>query len=176
MSEPAPESQRIGRVMQVLAWIAVMALLTLYFGDVLDRQRNPNRDISTAVTDTGVREVRLKRNRMGHYVTAGTINGEAVVFLLDTGATGVAIPAALAERLSLQRGRPIATNTANGSTRSYLTRLNEVAIGDIRLRDVEASITPGLQMQEVLLGMSFLKHIEFTQRGNTLTLRQHPGA
>jgi aspartyl protease family protein len=162
--------------MQVLAWIAVMALLTLYFGDVLDRQRNPNREISTAVTDAGIREVRLKRNRMGHYVTAGTINGEAVVFLLDTGATGVAIPAALAERLSLQRGRPIVTNTANGSTRSYLTRLDEVGIGDIRLRDVEASITPGLQMREVLLGMSFLKHIEFTQRGNTLTLRQYPGA
>lgn len=66
------------------------------------------------------------------------------------------------------------TNTANGSTRSYLTRLDEVAVGDIRLQNVEASITPGLQMREVLLGMSFLKYIEFTQRGNTLTLRQYP--
>jgi aspartyl protease family protein len=164
----------MGRMMQVLAWIAVMALLTLYFGDVLDRQRNPNREISTAVTDAGVREVELKRNRMGHYVTTGTINGEEVVFLLDTGATGVAIPAALAEQLALPRGRPMVTRTANGNTRSYLTRLNEVGIGDIRLRNVEASITPGLQMREVLLGMSFLKHIEFTQRGNTLTLRQYP--
>jgi aspartyl protease family protein len=164
----------MGRMMQVLAWIAVMALLTLYFGDVLDRQRNPNREISTAVTDAGVREVELKRNRMGHYVTTGTINGEEVVFLLDTGATGVAIPAALAEQLALPRGRPVVTSTANGNTRSYLTRLNEVGIGDIRLRNVEASITPGLQMREVLLGMSFLKHIEFTQRGNTLTLRQYP--
>jgi len=162
--------------MQVLAWLAVMALLTLYFGDVLERQRNPNRDVSTAVSGEGVREVKLRRNRMGHYVTSGTINGEEVVFLLDTGATGVAVPAAVAEQLSLPRGRAIATRTANGSARSYLTRLNEVAIGDIRLSNVEATIAPGLQMREVLLGMSFLKYIEFTQRGNTLTLRQYPGA
>ncbi|WP_439100778.1 retropepsin-like aspartic protease family protein [Congregibacter sp.] len=174
MDEPQQERRRMGRTMQVFAWLAVMALLMLYFGDVLERQRNPNRSVDTAVTAEGVREVQLKRNRMGHYVSAGTINGEAVVFLLDTGATGVAIPAALAERLSLPRGRAIMTNTANGNARSYLTRLQEVGVGDIRLENVEASITPGLQMREVLLGMSFLKHIEFTQRGNTLTLRQYP--
>ena len=160
--------------MQVLAWVSLLALLTLYFGDVLDRQRNPNRDVATAVGDGGVREVRLKRNRMGHYVTSGTINGEPVVFLLDTGATGVAIPERLARRLALPRGRAFLTSTANGTTRSYQTRLQEVAIGDIRLDNVDAAITPGLQMDEVLLGMSFLKYIEFTQRGNTLTLRQYP--
>lgn len=174
MDDPRHERRRMGRTMQVFAWLSVMALLTMYFSDALDRQRNPNRSVNTAVTAEGVREVELRRNRMGHYVSAGTINGEDVVFLLDTGATGVAIPAALAERLSLPRGRAILTNTANGSTRSYLTRLEEVAVGDIRLQNVEASITPGLQMREVLLGMSFLKYIEFTQRGNTLTLRQYP--
>jgi len=172
--DPQQEQRRFGTGMQVLTWIALLALLTLYFGDVLQRQRNPNSDVATAVGAGGAREVKLKRNRMGHYVTSGTINGEAVVFLLDTGATGVAIPAALAERLALPRGRPFVSNTANGRTRSYQTRLDEVAIGDIRLRDVDAAITPGLTMNEVLLGMSFLKHIEFAQRGNTLTLRQYP--
>ena len=49
-----------------------------------------------------------------------------------------------------------------------------MGIGDIRLHGVDAAIAPGLQMREVLLGMSFLKHIEFTQRGNILTLRQYP--
>ena len=123
-----------------------------------------------------MREVALKRNRLGHYVTAGTINGEPVVFLLDTGATGVAVPAELANRLRLRRGRAMVTNTANGPSRSYQTRLNEVGIGDIRLNNVQATIAPGLQMREVLLGMSFLKYIEFTQRGDTLTLRQYPRA
>ena len=174
MNDPLRERRRMGLGMQVMAWISVLALLTMYFSDVLDRQRNPNRSVTTAVDAEGVREVQLKRNRMGHYVTAGTINGEPVVFLLDTGATGVAIPAAVAERLDLPRGRSFMTNTANGTSRSYQTRLTEVGIGDIRLRNVEAAIAPGLQMQEVLLGMSFLKYVEFTQRGNTLTLRQYP--
>lgn len=164
----------MGFGMQVMAWIALLALLTLHFGDVLERQRNPNRSVSTAIGDDGIREVVLRRNRMGHYVTTGAINGEPVVFLLDTGATGVAIPAHIAERLDLPRGRSFITNTANGQSRSYQTRLREVGIGDIRLGNVDAAIAPGLQMGEVLLGMSFLKYIEFTQRGNTLTLRQYP--
>ena len=172
--DPNREQRRFGTGMQVLAWVSLLALLMLYFGDVLERQRNPNRSIATAVDERGVREVRLERNRMGHYVTSGTINGEPVVFLLDTGATGVAIPEAVARRLALPRGRAFMTNTANGSARSYQTRIGEVAIGDIRLNNVDASITPGLTMNEVLLGMSFLKYIEFTQRGNTLTLRQYP--
>ena len=174
MNDAQHEQKRMAVIMQVLAWIAVLGLLTLYFGDVLDRQRNPNTRIDTAVGAGGVREVRLRRNRMGHYVSAGTINGQPVEFLLDTGATGVAIPAAVAARLNLPRGRSIVTHTANGAARSYQTRLSEVGIGDIRLHGVDAAIAPGLQMREVLLGMSFLKHIEFTQRGNILTLRQYP--
>lgn len=172
--DPNREQKRFGTGMQVLAWISLLALLTLYFGDVLERQRNPNQSVATAVGEGGVREVALQRNRLGHYVTSGTINGEPVVFLLDTGATGVAIPEAVARRLDLPRGRAFMTNTANGAARSYKTRIGEVAIGDIRLRDVDAAITPGLAMNEVLLGMSFLKHVEFTQRGTTLTLRQDP--
>jgi aspartyl protease family protein len=172
--DPEREQRRFGTGMQVLAWISLLALLTLYFGNVLERQRNPNQSVATAVDGDGVREVQLQRNRMGHYVTSGTINGEPVVFLLDTGATGVAIPETVAQRLDLPRGRAFMTNTANGSARSYQTRIGEVAIGDIRLNNVDAAITPGLAMNEVLLGMSFLKYIEFTQRGNTLTLRQYP--
>lgn len=175
MDQEHSEQRRMGKVMQLFAWLSIMALLTVYFSDVLDRQRNPNRDVSSVVAGSGVVEVVLKRNRMGHYVSTGTINGKEVVFLLDTGATGVAIPPALAERLKLPRGRAFTTNTANGPGRSYETRIGEVAIGDIRLNNVDASIAMGLDMNEVLLGMSFLKHIEFTQRGNTLTLRQYPG-
>jgi aspartyl protease family protein len=176
VNDPTVKHKGISRVMQALAWISVMALLALYFEDVLERQRNPNRSIDSALTEDGTREVVLRRNRMGHYVTSGTINGEGVVFLLDTGATGVAIPEAIAEKLGLPRGRPFLSRTANGTARSYQTNLGEVGVGAIRLRDVDASITPGLEMNEILLGMSFLKHIEFTQRGKTLTLRQYPGS
>lgn len=175
MSNPndIQEQKRIGLVMQVLAWLVLLGVGVLYFSDVLERQLNPNQRLETLYTEDGVREVVLQRNRFGHYVTSGEINGEPVTFLLDTGATGVAIPEALASRLGLQRGRPYRTQTANGTGTSYATILDEVAVADIRLPNVRAGIVPGLQTDEVLLGMSFLKHLEFTQRGDNLTLRQY---
>lgn len=159
--------------MQAMAWLVLMALLVAYFSDLLDRQHNPNQRVDT-LTENGVREVVLQRNRFGHYVTSGKINGEPVVFMLDTGATGVAIPEAVAQRLDLRRGRAFRTQTANGLSTSWATRLDKVSVGEISLDKVSAGITPGLQIEEVLLGMSFLKHIEFTQRGDQLILRQYP--
>lgn len=159
--------------MQVLAWLSFMALGVLFFGDQLESQYNPNRQVET-LQSSGVTEVHLQRNRLGHYVTAGTINDRDVTFLLDTGATGVAIPVSIAKQIGLKRGRPIATRTANGTATSFLTQLDEVSVGGITVRDVGATIAPGLRGNEILLGMSFLKNIEFTQRGDTLILRQYP--
>jgi aspartyl protease family protein len=164
--------KRMGIVMQGLAWLVAIGLGVVYFGDMLDRQHNPNQAVKVQVSDDGIDEVVLQRNKFGHYVTSGEINGEPVTFMLDTGATGVAIPASVAAVLGLQRGAAFPTQTANGPSTSYAVMLDEVSIGSITQRAVPAGITPGLQTDEVLLGMSFLKHIEFTQRGNTLTLRQ----
>ena len=63
--------------------------------------------------------------------------------------------------------------TANGRTLVFATRLNEVSIGGITLRNVRATINPGYKSDDILLGMSFLKHLEFTQRGDQLTIRQY---
>lgn len=163
----------MGTTMQALAWLVFLGLGVFYFSDMLDKQRNPNQDLQTSYPQEGVREVVLQRNKFGHYVTSGEINGEPVVFMLDTGATGVAIPATVADRLGLRRGRAFPTQTANGMSTSYAARLDRVRVGEIELQDVQAGITPGLQSEQILLGMSFLKHIEFTQRGNTLILRQY---
>ena len=56
----------------------------------------------------------------------------------------------------------------------FLTRLDSISIGDIEIRDIRATINPNTDDDDILLGMTFLKHLEFTQRGNTLTLRQYP--
>ena len=165
----------MGLTMQVLAWVVLLGLGVFFFGDVLEKQFNPNQQLQTHYTQEGVREVTLQRNKFGHYVTSGEINGQPVTFLLDTGATGVAIPEAMANRLGLQRGQAYRTQTANGTSISYATTLDQVAVADIQLLDVRAGIAPGLQTDQILLGMSFLKHIEFTQRGDTLILRQ-PGS
>lgn len=166
------EQKRMGTAMQALAWLVLLGLGVAFFGDFLDDQYNPNQSIQTSVTEGGIREVVLQRNKFGHYVTAGAINGEPVTFMLDTGATGVAIPEELAATLGLQPGAAFPTQTANGIGVGYAVTLAKVSVGAIELHDVPASITPGLQTQEILLGMSFLKHIEFTQRGDTLILRQ----
>lgn len=166
------EQKRMGTAMQALAWVVLLALGVAWFADVLDKQHNPNQSLQTHYRDGGVREVVLQRNKYGHYVTSGKINGKPVTFMLDTGATGVAIPQATATALGLQRGRAFRTQTANGLSTSYAVNLERVSVGDIELHDIAAGISPGLGMGEVLLGMSFLKHIEFTQRGDTLILRQ----
>jgi aspartyl protease family protein len=169
----ANEHKKMGTGMYVLAWLAFMGLLVFYFQDVLDQQHNPNQQTATSYAQDGIREVILQRNRHGHYVTSGKINGQDVVFMLDTGATGVALPARVADRLNIKRGQAYRTQTANGTATAYATRLDRVSVGDIELPNIAAGISPGLQTDEVLLGMSFLKHIEFTQRGDTLILRQY---
>ena len=159
--------------MMILAWLVFLGLGILFFGDVLEKQFNPNQRLDTQYSKAGMREVVLQRNKFGHYVTSGTINGQPVTFMLDTGATGVAIPEAIARKLDIPRGRPYRTQTANGISTSYAASLDSVAVGEIELRDVQAGIAPGLAMDQILLGMTFLKHIEFTQRGDTLILRQY---
>lgn len=164
--------KRMGTVMQALAWLVLLALGVLFFSGVLEKQYNPNQNLQTQNTEAGTREVVLQRNKFGHYVTSGKINGKPVTFMLDTGATGVAIPEDVAEYLGIQRGRSFATQTANGRSISYAANLERVSVGEIELQNVRAAIAPGLQTEEILLGMSFLKYIEFSQKGNTLILRQ----
>jgi aspartyl protease family protein len=156
------------------AWLVLLLLLAVLFGDRLQELRNPNQQVQSTVLTGGVREVTLRRNRAGHYVATGLINGKPVEFLLDTGATTVSVPEGLARHLGLSRGPPMRAATANGVITTYATRLGSVTLGDIEVGNVGADINPHMGGNAVLLGMSFLKNLEFTQRGNTLTLRQYP--
>lgn len=165
--------RRLGKGMIALAWVLVLGLLTVYFGGWLDQQHNPNQYVAGQVID-GVHEVALRQNRYGHYVATGAINQQPVQFMLDTGATSVSVPENLALRLGLQRGVAQSVQTANGVITTYSTRLNRVDLGNIVLHDVYAHINPRMDGDEVLLGMSFLRGLEFTQRDGTLTIRQPP--
>lgn len=153
-------------------WLVILGALTALFGHWVDVLRNPNREVKSTVTTRTVQVV-LERNRYGHYHATGRINGQEVEFLLDTGATLVSVPAALADRLQLARGPQTEVHTANGMAKTWLTNLGRVQLGEIELKNVRAHISPGLTGQEVLLGMSVLKQLDFSQRGATLTLLQH---
>jgi aspartyl protease family protein len=167
------ETKRLGRGMLVVAWLGVLALLTWLFDGEIARQLNPNPSPQGALGADGTLEVVLQRNARGHYVAGGRINGRPVEFLLDTGATDVAVPLALAERLGLPRLGTGMSRTANGVVQTWRSRLDRVSVGPIELADVRASVLPGMAGDDhVLLGMSFLKRLELEQRGDTLTLRQ----
>ena len=153
-------------------WALGFLLLALVFSEILDTQSNPNQSVST--TQTGeYREVSLLRNQNGHYVFDGEINHKKVTFMVDTGATTIAIPGELKQFLQLRAGPEISVSTANGSAMAYLTRLDHLAIGGIELYDIKASITPGMEGDQVLLGMNVLKHMELIQRGDKLIIRQY---
>jgi len=120
-------------------------------------------------------ELVLKRSHDGHYVFPGTINGQPVNFFLDTGATLVSVPAHLADELGLEAGARQRAITANGTITTHATRVDTLAFGPFDMRGVPASLNPGMRGDHVLLGMSVLKHLEFTQRGDTLILRSLGG-
>ena len=166
-----PETDAIGKNMMIIAWLIAIGLATWFFGMMEDRQLNPNQSPSTINNQSSI-VVELIRNKYGHYVTTGLVDNREVVFMLDTGATHVAIPGALEDYLNLQRGQSYNVHTANGTARVYATEIDKLEIGGIVLQNVKAAISPTMQGEEILLGMSALKQLEFRQKGNKLTLVQ----
>ncbi|MCK5395273.1 MAG: TIGR02281 family clan AA aspartic protease [Gammaproteobacteria bacterium] len=162
---------RAGTAMTIAAWLIFLAILFGVFDYLTSQRNNPNQNIVTAVNGLK-KEIILQRNAYGHYVANGAINGEDVVFLLDTGATEVAITESLANKIGLIKGSEFMVKTANGNAKAYRTHLNSVAIGDIVRYDLNATILTNMVGDEVLLGMNFLKHFEIIQKGKTLTIRQ----
>ena len=117
----------------------------------------------------------IRADRSGHYVARGEINGEPVRFLVDTGATDVALSESQARSLGLEFGPRIALSTAGGPSTGWMTRIDEVRIGGLRRRDVRATITSA-PMDSVLLGMSFLRHYRLEQDGDELVIARREGA
>jgi aspartyl protease family protein len=151
-----------------LAWVGAFALMWWLFDDYLDRREFPNRDL--VVEQGAADELVLRRNHVGHYLAPGTINGEPVVFLLDTGATQVSVPAHLADRLGLHAGSRGRALTANGAVEIRHTRIRELALGPFVIGNVSGHINPGMSSDQILLGMSVLGHLDFAQRDGTLIL------
>jgi len=117
------------------------------------------------------RQILLSAGSGGHFFTAGMINGRSTQFLVDTGATSVAIAQAEAERLGLRfrEGRRIMTHTANGTVPAHRLQLETLRIGDVEVRNVDAVVVPG-QMNHVLLGNSFLSRFQMKRENELMTL------
>lgn len=151
-----------------MLWLAAIGLLgglTVLFQFKLGSRGG----LVDSINEPGYSMVEIQRDRSGHYLVEGAINGQTVMFLVDTGATDVAIPATAARAFGLDFGPQIVVMTVAGPIKAWKTRLDNVRVGGVSLTNVSATITPG-SMDEVLLGMSFLKHFSIRQQGEMLII------
>lgn len=118
-------------------------------------------------------EINLIANAQGHFLTAGAINGAPVQFLVDTGASMVAIGKSDALRIGidLRKAEVAYSQTANGVAQVWRVKLNSVKVGSVILYDVDGAVM-STDMPGVLLGMSFLNRMEMQRDGIRMTLRK----
>jgi len=109
----------------------------------------------------------------GHFMTQGAINGRSVNFMLDTGATTVALSAADAQRIGLDfsQGQPVRMSTANGIAQGWRVRLSSVRVGDVEVYDVEAIVSQQ-PMPYVLLGNSFISRFSMRRDADQMVLEK----
>ena len=126
---------------------------------------------ATSAAPSSQQSVTLAADARGHFVTQGLINGNPVRFLVDTGATTVALPAAEAQRLGIDyhKGERGYTQTAGGVVPIYRVRLDSVKLGAIELSGIDGVvIEQGLDI--ALLGMTFLNRVDMKRDGQTMVL------
>jgi aspartyl protease family protein len=121
----------------------------------------------------GERVVTIPRDSMGHFRTTGSINGVPTVFLIDTGATTVAMNATAARRLGIDPSEGVRQRVETASGMAWTTRvtLDAVVVGDILLTNVPAMILGGDYPRDVLLGMSFLQGVEISEQSGLMVLK-----
>ena len=125
---------------------------------------------------SGAREIVLTAGPGGHFLTTGQINGRAVQFMVDTGATTVAMGQADADRMGIDyRTSPRRgfVDTANGRVPAYGVTLTSVRVGDVEVANVEATVLPA-SMPHVLLGNSFLTRFQMKRENDVMRLEKRP--
>ncbi len=167
----APKTVKVGQNFSGVTLIAVENDRATIDMDGKRRVLVRGQTYSSRDAGTGAQSVTLAVGAGGHFMADGQINGSAIRFLVDTGATTIALPASDANRLRIdyKSGRRGTTQTAGGPTPAFLVTLDTVRIGGIELQNVEAIvIEQGLPI--ALLGNSFLNRMEMRREGQTMTL------
>lgn len=131
---------------------------------------------SPAPVQTAARTVSIPRDARGHFQVNGRVDGKSMAFMVDTGASVIALTARDAARLGIrppQRDFTAEVKTANGTVRAALVQLSRVEIEDVSVRDVAALVVPDEALSENLLGLSFLSKLRrFEYANGKLVLEQ----
>jgi aspartyl protease family protein len=142
--------------------------------DGVERSYSLSRDYSaTSGAAAAPAQVSIAKGIGGHYWVAGSITGKNVQFLVDTGATAVAMNESAAKRLGIDyrvQGQPMVVSTASGTAQAWSVKLDNVKIGGIQVLGVEAVVVAGEAPTEVLLGMSFLNRVSWREDQGMLRL------
>ncbi len=177
-------TQKLGGLFAIIAWIIFLVMASLFMhrwfeepdepiSEVLKVERTSSRSVPRHRSVRRVKQVTIRANRRHHYVVKGKINGKAVRFLVDTGASNVSIPGSVAKKLKLPHQSILNASTANGTVKVWGTTIPSLRIGNIHLRNIKANINPYLKGKDILLGMSALKELEFRHNKGYLILIQH---
>lgn len=120
---------------------------------------------------SGGRSIVLSAGPGGHFMSNGAINGRAVRFMVDTGATTVALGQAEARRvgLDLQGAQRVLMQTAGGTVAGHALTLSAVTVGEVTLANVQAVVMPA-DMPYVLLGNSFLSRFQMQRQNDVMRL------
>ncbi|MBI3570844.1 MAG: TIGR02281 family clan AA aspartic protease [Gammaproteobacteria bacterium] len=131
--------------------------------------------VVAAATPGGRSQVTLYAGGGGHFTADGFINDAPVRFLVDTGATSIAMNSRVADRLGIDYkriGKQGVSQTASGLVRMYGVKLAKVQVGEITMHNVDAGVIEGSFPTETLLGMSFLGQLDMKREGEKLELKQ----
>lgn len=138
-----------------------------------ERQRlGLNRNITTNYVAPERRQLDIPRNDRMQYITSAQINGRSIQVMVDTGANVVAMSARHASALGVdyRAGMPSKLETASATIDAWMVTLHSVEVGGIRVENVRATVTAGEYPSTVLLGMSYLQHVELREREGVLSL------
>lgn len=150
-------------------WVVFIAVAAHLLGSWDSRKTNPNQQM-VSQTRGSATEIKLQANRQGHYLANGTINNQHVTFILDTGATTVSVSESFAKKAGLRRGQRGQAHTAAGTVNVWSTTIRELRLGDMTFNNVPGTINPAMDPNMVLLGMSVLRQLDFSQQSGVLTL------
>ncbi|MGB8398981.1 TIGR02281 family clan AA aspartic protease [Bradyrhizobium sp.] len=169
----------------IMIFAAIMIGLGTLMAQMADRMTPAPASAGTAprkaastetVALAGIRSLSIPRDGRGHFQTDGRIDGQRIDFMVDTGASLVALNEKSAARFGLRpsRGDYNATvTTANGTIKAARTRLAVIELGGLVVRDVDAMVLPDEALSENLLGLSFLSKLKrFEYANGKLVLEQ----
>ena len=137
------------------------------------RQLTLSRRISGNFSPVSKPKVAIRRTQYNQYISSANINGKRLQVLVDTGANLVAMSGRDANRLNIdyQQGIPVMVRTASGEVPSYQVTLRSVDVGGIQVRGIQAVVIEGEYPETVLLGMSFLQHVDMNEQNGILYLQ-----